>query len=113
MRTPLVLASLGLLSLLAACSTTMEPKVPTLPLTGFDLVDIAKVDKVKYAADYAQCAAVSNQDFVDPQRLATGAMGVAADKVTFGILGNKPGRNADRYSVLKHCLDGRGYRVLR
>lgn len=100
-------------SLLTACGTTLEPKVSPQPLPGFDLVDPAAVDKVKYQADYAYCAGLSNQDFVDAQRVATGALGAAAEKATFGILGSKPGKNADRFTVLKRCLEGRGYRVLR
>jgi hypothetical protein len=107
-----LLATMAALTL-ASCATTFEPKVSAAPTTGFDLVDPAKVDRIQYAADHAECAALANQDSIDPQRMATGALGAAADKISFGILGNKPGHNADRITVLKRCLEGRGYKVLR
>jgi hypothetical protein len=104
---------LCLVTLLAACSTTLEPPLSTKPLEGFDLVDVTRVDKDKYPVDYAECALLANQDALDVQRLAAGAVGAVADKATLGLIGSKTSKNADRATVLKRCLTGRGYNVLR
>lgn len=106
-------AALACSALLAGCATAFEPKLASTPPTGFDLVDLAKVDRAKYEADYAACTELANQDRVDGKRLASGAVGIVADKASFGLVGGKPGKDADRNSVLKRCLEGRGYHVLR
>jgi hypothetical protein len=91
----------------------MEPTVPDKPLEGYDLVDLSRVDKDKYSKDYAECAAIANQDHTNVTKMAGNTMGVAADRVTFGIMGFKGSKDADRLTVLKRCLTGRGYNVLR
>lgn len=108
------LALFALLPLvLAGCSTTLEPRLPEKPLAGFDLVDPAKVDRATYEADYAQCVQLANQEVVDVTRTAANALNTAVDKASMGIIGGKSSKHADRQSVLKRCLTGRGYSVLR
>jgi hypothetical protein len=103
-----------LLGAFAGCSTTLEPKLVPAPLANFDLVDPLKVDKAQYEKDYADCAALGNQEGGDIGRAAAGALGNVADKASFGLLGNGgASKNADRVTVLKRCLTGRGYNVLR
>lgn len=97
----------------SGCSTTLEPHLPMVPVVGFDLVDPAKVDKAQYEADYAACAKIGNQNLVDMPRTAANALNSAADKASLGVLGGRAGKHADRVSVLKRCLTGRGYTVLR
>lgn len=97
---------------LAACSN-MEPAVPDKPLEGYDLVDLSKVDKEKYDKDYAECAVIANQDHTSVMKTAGNTMGVAAERASLGIIGFKGGKDADRLTVLKRCLTGRGYNVLR
>lgn len=97
---------------LAACSS-MEPSVAEKPLTGYDLVDLAKVDKEKYDKDYADCATIANQDHTSVAKVASNTVGVAADRASMGIVGYKTSKDADRITVLKRCLTGRGYNVLR
>lgn len=98
---------------LAGCATALEPKLSLKPATGFDLVDPSRVDQVAYSADYAQCATLANQDKVDIEASAGAVLSTAADRASFGLLGNKPSKHADRVSVLKRCLTGRGYAVIR
>jgi len=99
---------------LGGCSTTtLEPKLAAAPLLGFDMVDPAKVDAPQYERDYAQCATLANQDAVSLTRTAANALNTAADKATAGVLGGRAGKTADRHTVLKRCLTGRGYLVLR
>lgn len=106
-------AAVLLVALLAGCSTTLEPKLAEKPLTGFDLVDPSKVDTAKYQSDYVQCVHLANQDVVDVTRTAANALSTAADKASMGIIGGKSSKHADRQSVLKRCLTGRGYSILR
>lgn len=101
-----------LLAALAAC-TSLEPNVAMVPITGYDLVDRTKVDPVLYDKDYAECAAIANQDVNSVSTTATRAMGTAADKFSMGIIGRRAASDADRMSVLKRCLTGRGYNILR
>jgi len=108
----LVLAALATL-VLAGCSTTLEPVLKDQPVAGFDLVDPGKVDKAKYAKDFAECAKLANQDQTDVGRMAAGVIGGAAEKSTFGIVGGKQSKHADRVTVLKRCLAGRDYTLLR
>jgi len=97
---------------LNACSN-MEPAVPDKPLEGYDLVDLTKVDKPKYDKDYAECALIANQDHTSMTKMAGNTMGVAAERASLGIIGFRGGKDADRLTVLKRCLTGRGYNVLR
>lgn len=97
----------------AGCSTTLEPKLADKPIAGFDLVDISKVDAQKYQEDYAQCAKFANQDVVDMSRTTANALNTVADKASMGIIGGKASKHADRQTVLKRCLTGRGYAMLR
>lgn len=113
MRT-LALAVVLAAAALAGCSTTtLEPKLIEKPLVGFDLVDPALVDPAKFEADYAQCVKLANQDVSDVSRVAANALNSAAEKASLGILGGKASKHADRQTVLKRCLSGRGYAVLR
>lgn len=102
------------LALLAGCaSTTLEPKLGLHPVEGFDLVDPAKVEKEKYAQDFAACASIANQDVTELSRTAAAALNTAAERASMGILGGKSSKHADRMTVLKRCLTGKGYTVLR
>jgi hypothetical protein len=109
-RRTLLLACLSLV--FAGCSS-MEPAVAEAPIQGFDLVDITRVDKEKYDKDYAECAVVANQDHTSMARMAGNTMGVAAERASMGIVGFRAGKDADRSTVLKRCLTGRNYNVLR
>ena len=106
------LSALALTVLAAAC-TSLETNIETQPTEGYDLVDRTKVDAGKYDKDYAECAAIANQDTGSVTKTATKAVGAVADKASLGLLGNKGSKDADRMSVLKRCLSGRGYNVLR
>ncbi len=99
--------------ILGGCATTFEPKLPPEPTAGFDLVDMSRVDVPHYTADYAACIAIANQDNIDAKRVASGALDAAADRLSLGVLGNRPAHFADRMSVVKRCLEGRGYKILR
>ncbi|MBC7701492.1 hypothetical protein [Aquabacterium sp.] len=101
------------LSLSAAACTSLEPDVEMVPVTGYDLVDKSKIDPVIYDKDYAECAAIANQDITSVSKTASRAMGTAADRVSMGIIGRRAVNDADRMSVLKRCLTGRGYNILR
>lgn len=101
------------LAMATACSTALEPKVAATPVEQFSLVDMQRVDAVQYQKDYESCAHIANQDDVDLSRTAMSAVSVAAEKASMGVIGGKPGKHADRISVLKRCLTGRGYTVLR
>lgn len=99
--------------LVSAGCTTLEPQIAAKPLAGYDLVDPAKVEVAQYERDYEQCAALANQDSTGVERTATKALGVVADRATFGIIGHRSSKDADRRAVLKRCLTGRGYNILR
>lgn len=111
-RTCSLLAAIVLVTTLAAC-TSLEPNVAMVPITGYDLVDNSKIDPVIYDKDYAECAAIANQDINSMSTTASRAVGTAAEKVSMGIIGRKAANDADRMSVLKRCLTGRGYNILR
>jgi hypothetical protein len=100
------------LAAMAAC-TNLEPDVTPVPITGYDLVDMSKVDATKYDKDYGECAGIANQDVNSVSKTATRAVGTAADKVSLGIIGRRAASDADRMTVLKRCLTGRGYNILR
>ncbi|MEY4563605.1 MAG: hypothetical protein RLZZ618_2882 [Pseudomonadota bacterium] len=97
---------------LSGC-TTLEPEMVVEPLIGYDMVDLTRVDQTKYAEDYKQCAVIANQDIADVTRVATRVLGTAADRASMGIIGQRMSKDADRSTVLKRCLTGRGYNVLR
>lgn len=101
-----------LLALLTAC-TSMEPAIPVAPAAAYSLVDPAKVDRTAYERDYAQCAALANQNAGDVTGKVTDAARTAANKATFGVLGSSKTSEAERGSVLRKCLAGRGYAILR
>lgn len=113
MRATLTLPLLLTTAWLASACSSLEPNVPTKPLIGYDLVDLSKVDPVKYEQDYEACASIANQDSTNVGKMATNAMGTVADKASMGIMGYRANKDADRSSVLKRCLSGRGYNVLR
>ena len=103
--------ALGLLALVGC--TTLEPSLPPEPLAGYDLVDPAKVDAAQYRTDYDACVKLANQNLDDVTRFAGRVAGAAADKASLGILGQRQAKDADRGTVLKRCLTGRGYNVIR
>ena len=108
---PAAALALGLLSL-TAC-TTLEMELPPEPLADYDLVDPAKVDTAQYRTDYQSCVKLANQNLGDVSRFAGRVAGAAADKASLGILGQRQAKDADRGTVLKRCLTGRGYNVIR
>lgn len=97
---------------LSGC-TTLDAEIPTAPFVGYDLVDLTRVDEAKYRVDFEQCAVIANQDLQDVTRLAGRVAATAADRASMGIIGHRPAKDADRNTVLKRCLAGRGYTVLR
>ncbi len=107
------IAMTAALSLATAACTSLEPNVDMVPVTGYDLVDKSKVDTVAYDKDYAECAAIANQDINSVGKTASKVVGTAADRVSMGIIGRKAINDADRMTVLKRCLTGRGYNILR
>ena len=98
---------------LVGCGTTLQPRLAPQPVPGFDLVDPKAVDIQKYLKDYAECVDLANQEVAEPDRLAAQALGAAVDRATWGILGHREAKSADRKTVLKRCLAGRGYNILR
>jgi hypothetical protein len=97
---------------LSAC-TTLEPSLLPEPLVGYDLVDMTLVDAKKYGHDHHQCVEIANQNLSDVTRVATRALSTAADKASLGVIGQRANKDADRGTVLKRCLAGRGYVILR
>lgn len=91
----------------------MEPAIDTKPTEGYDLVDKTKVDRQQYEKDYEFCATLANQNSGTVANVATRTVGTAADRATLGIVGHRAPKDADRRSVLKRCLTGRGYTILR
>jgi hypothetical protein len=101
-----------LFAMLCAC-TSMEPAIADKPLEGYQLVDASKVDMTAYSKDYAQCAAIANQNAMDLTPKVTDVARTAANKVSFGVIGSAKAAEAERGSVLRKCLAGRGYALLR
>jgi len=101
------------LAVLATACTSLQPAIESTPSDKYSLVDPAKVDATLYAADYAQCAALANQNETDVKDKVTDAARTAANKASFGVLGSSKASEVDRSSVLRKCLAGRGYTVLR
>ena len=97
---------------LAGCGS-VEPVIKPEPDQAFTYVDVERVDPEQYRKDYAACAAIANQARTDNDQMISGAMNTALDRASFGILGDTRSKDGDRKSVLKRCLTGRGYNVLR
>lgn len=110
---PLRFAALAALPLVFAACTSLEPAISTKPQEGYDLVDTSKVDKAKYEEDYTACATIANQENKNLGKTTTNAISTTADKVSMGIIGQRASKDADRMTVVKRCLTGRGYHVLR
>lgn len=107
-----LLLAAPLFALLTAC-TSLQPAIDTTPSSSFNLVDPAQVDGTKYEKDFAECAAIANQNEVGVKEKVTDAARTAASKVSFGVLGSSKSSQADRGATLRKCLSGRGYTVLR
>jgi hypothetical protein len=99
-------------SLLGACAS-IEPPIKAEPDENFTYVDIERVDPEQYRKDYAACATIANQMRSNNDHVISGAMNTALDRASLGILGDSRSKDGDRKSVLKKCLMGRGYNVLR
>lgn len=112
MKTRIALTLPAACLILGACAS-MEPSIADKPIAGYDLVDLSRVDAAKYDKDYSECAAIANQDSTNVAKLAGKTVGVAADRASMGIIGFRADKDADRSTVLKRCLSGRGYNVLR
>jgi len=97
---------------IAGCAS-IEPPIKPEPDENFSYVDIERVDAEQYRKDFAACAIIANQARKDNDQVISGAMNTALDRASFGILGDKTSKDGDRKSVLKRCLTGRGYNVLR
>jgi hypothetical protein len=102
-----------LLSSLTIGCTTLEPPLVSEPLIGYDLVDLSLIDTTKYTIDHKACVEIANQNLSDVSRVATRVLSTAADRASLGIIGQRASKDADRVTVLKRCLSGRGYVVLR
>ncbi len=113
MRHTKLLVTLFLLSAALTGCSTIEPTLPLAPHAAYSFVDPAKVDAAAYAKDYKSCAELANQNHIDATRAVAGALGAVSDKASFGIIGSSKSRDADRTSVLKRCLSGRGYNIIR
>ena len=98
--------------LLGGCAS-VEPPLKPVPDENFTYVDIERVDLEQYHKDFAACATIANQVRQDNDHVISGAMNTALDRASFGILGDSRSKDGDRKSVLKKCLVGRGYNVLR
>ena len=98
--------------LLAGCAS-VEPDLKAEPDQNFTYVDVERVDPEQYRRDYAACVAIANQARKDNDHVISGAMNAALDRASLGILGDARSKDGDRKSVLKRCLSGRGYHVLR
>lgn len=92
---------------------TLEPPIAPEPDENYSYVDLDRVDVPQYRQDFAACAKIANQARSNNDHLVSGAMNTALDKASFGILGDARSKDGDRNSVLKRCLTGRGYNVLR
>lgn len=100
--------------LLSGCATVkVQPEISAIPDEKYSYVDLAQVDQAKYRKDYAECAIIANQSPENNDQLIGNAANRILDRVTLGILGNNTSKDADRTTVLKRCLEGRGYRILR
>jgi hypothetical protein len=108
----LLLLVLPLAAALSAC-TSLEPAIATAPSENYDLVDRSKVDMAAYERDYTECAEIANQNHGGVTNKVTDLARASASKVSFGVIGSSKSAEADRGSVLRKCLAGRGYHLLR
>ena len=100
--------------LLSGCTTMkIQPEVSSIPDEKYSYVDLAQVDGAKYRKDYAECAIIANQTPENNDHIIGNATNRILDRITLGILGNSTSKDADRTTVLKRCLQGRGYNILR
>lgn len=97
---------------LVGCAS-VEPPIKPEPDEEFTYVDIERVDVEQYRRDYAACANIANQVRKGNDHIISGAMNTALDRASLGILGDSRSKDNDRKTVLKRCLTGRGYNVLR
>ena len=100
-------------SMLSVSCTSLEPALTAEVSPKYNLVDPAVTDMTKYAKDYAECVEIANQNNVDVKDKVSGAARSAASRASFGLLGNTRSTEVDRGTVLRKCLTGRGYNVLR
>ena len=100
--------------LLSGCATVnVYTAINTEPDENYSYVDLSRVDKEQYKKDYAECAEIANQRVQDNSRIAGNTFNKLLDRASFGILGNSVSKDADNVTVLKRCLEGRGYHILR
>lgn len=100
--------------ILSGCSTAnVRTTISTVPDDNYSYVDLSRVDKEQYKKDYAECAELANQQTPDNSRIAGNTFNKLLDRASFGILGSSVSKDADSVTVLKRCLEGRGYHVLR
>jgi hypothetical protein len=98
--------------ILAGCAG-IEPELKAEPDEEYTYVDLARIDPDQYRADYVACVAIANQKRKDSDQVISGAVNTALDRASLGILGDAKSKDGDRRAVLKRCLTGRGYNVLR
>lgn len=116
-KSALMLASLVVSAMLAACAAHPDP-----------IIDMQGVNEAKLATDWAECKSYSEEIHVGTGA-AKGAAGGAVVGAATGTIGGDAGRGAgygaiygatrsglnadrDKQMVFKRCLRGRGYRVL-
>ena len=100
--------------LLSGCATTKPyTDISAIPDEEYSYVDISRVDQAVYRKDYAECAIFANQTPKNNDRVIGNTVNKLLDRATLGILGDSTSKDADQITVLKKCLTGRGYNVLR
>jgi hypothetical protein len=102
--------------LLFGCTTVtvkVQPEISAIPDEKYSYVDLALIDQAKYRKDYAECAIIANQTPENNDQIVGNTVNRVLDRLTMGILGNNISKDADRTTVLKRCLTGRGYNILR
>ncbi len=99
---------------------------------GYSMVDPRGVDMGRYNQDYAECAALANQTSTMTNTAAGVGIGAVAGAVLGAAVGNHRTATAgaalgaaaggltgvasgesEKQTVLRRCLSGRGYRVIR
>lgn len=99
---------------LFGCTTIkIQPEISAIPDEKYSYVDLSRVDQAKYRKDYAECAILANQTPENNEQVVNNTVNKLLDRATFGILGNSGSKDADRVTVLKRCLTGRGYNIIR
>ncbi len=102
--------------MLAGCTTVtvkVQPEISAIPDEKYSYVDLTLVDQAKYRKDYAECAIIANQAPENNDQIVGNTVNRVLDRLTMGILGSNVSKDADRTTVLKRCLAGRGYNILR